>query len=91
MSYKQSANFVQYIIASFLFPGRDDFLPVSKRPRHSLYPMLEVDKALEITLSKACRKSTQDIVLANGNNYYAIFYNLISNNFSFFACVYVVT
>ena len=85
---------MQYIIASFFFPGRDDFLPVSKRPRQSLYPMLEVDKALEITLSKACRKSMQDIVLANGNNYCVIilFYNLISNNFfSFFACVYVMT
>ena len=74
-----------------LFPGRDDFLPVSKRPRQSLYPMLEVDKALEITLSKACRKSTQDIVLANGNcnnDSFAIFYSRISNNnLSFFAHV----
>ena len=50
-------------LSLFLYLGRADFVPVSQRPRHSPYTMLEVDKALQLILSMAHRKPTKEIAV----------------------------
>ena len=54
----------------YLYLARDDFEPVSKRPRHSLYPMVEVDKALELILSKTFRKPARVMAVNYGNEWH---------------------
>ena len=43
-----------------LLLARANFLPVSQRPRHSPYPMLKVDEALDLILSNTHRKPAKE-------------------------------
>ena len=60
--FKRMGSFYLSLSLSLsLSPARSDFLPVSQRPRHSPYPMLEVDKAIDLILSQSHRKSAKEL------------------------------